>query len=189
MRKVITIAALVILVIGSSSIVPSSSYAADKIGLGIDFYRDIVRSNDNDYDQDKETNGIRLYYEHLLEQTVGIQVELGFSHYDDNYNQGSSSEYVYDKDRADLVGLLKYYFPLKGKTSVYIGGGVGLTYLKAKRDVNSYNQERETWVDLCEQAAVGVQFPLTENLNAFIEDRFISKISDGYLRVGLYINL
>lgn len=184
MRKDTVITALVIMVVASSSFVPSSLYAADKIGLGIDFYRNEKKSRyDNypdNYHRNNDSDEFRLYYEHLLEQPVGIQFELGYAH--SKYHDSDS--YDYDNDRADLVGLLKYYFPLKGETSLYIGGGVGLTYSKTKTSECS-----EAWVNLIEQAAVGVQFLLVKNISVFVEDRFLYEISDGHLRVGLYINL
>ena len=183
--KVTALAALVILMLGVSF-----SYAADKAGLGIDFYRhkDKVNSDSYSQDRDQDTNALRLYYEHLLKQVVGIQLELGYAHSSEDVNSHNSDTYSFDRDKIDLVGLLKYYFPLKGEASVYIGGGLGLTYIKDETN-DTNDQEQETWVDLIEQAAIGVQFPLTENFHAFIEDRFLNQISDGHLRVGLYFNM
>jgi len=94
-RKVTVIAALVILVVVSSAVLPSSSlYAADKIGLGIDFYRNEKKSSYDsylgNYHRDNDTDEFRLYYEHLLKQPVGIQFELGYLH--SNYHDSDSYE-------------------------------------------------------------------------------------------------
>jgi len=59
-----------------------------------------------------------------------------------------------------------------------------LTYTKTKTSEYS-----EACVNLVEQAAVGIQFPLIKNVSVFVEDRFLYTISDGHLRVGLYMSL
>lgn len=178
MRKTIAILILI-------SLVASPVYAANKIGLGIDFSKkddeeEVILEGKRTYS--KGNAGVRLYYEHVLKQFIGIQLEFGFCQYKTEYR------YDYDGKEIDLSGLFKYYFYLKGNTSVYIGGGLGLNYQKFK--LAAYQEtETDTEITLIEQAAIGIQFPLTKRLSVFVEDRFINKISDGRLRFGLYINL
>jgi len=169
------------------SLVASPVYAANKIGLGIDFSK--KEEEEGGYlgkrTYSRGTAGVRLYYEHLLTQFIGIQLEFGFCQYK------SESDYDYDENEIDLSGLFKYYYYLKGNTSLYIGGGLGLNYQKFKLAEHHefYDDEKGTSITLNEQAAIGIQFPLTKRVNVFVEDRFIDKISDGRLRFGLYINL
>ena len=177
MKKVILIVALV-------SLVSCPVYAANKLGLGIDLSMEKWKGKEDfgdNFQDDEKTYGFRLYYEHLLRQFIGIQLEFGFSRSENYYyNQ-------YNQNEFDLSGLLKYYFYLKGETSIYIGGGVGVVYREGEE--TGYYEEKIEEISIIEQATIGLQFPLTNRVSVFIEDRFIDEISDGQLRAGIYLNL
>jgi hypothetical protein len=156
-------------------------YASRRVGFGIDF--SIIDQRIDQNEEDESEVGLRLYYENIMEKSVGIQVECGFSHL--RYHRSSGySEYEYDGDSIDIAGLLKYYLPLKGLLPLYIGGGIGLHY----RRVNDGSYDRDS-IELVEQATVGLQFSFKDRFSVFIEDRFLDELSEGRLRVGFYFHL
>lgn len=190
-----------------ATIISSPLYAANKLGLGIDFSegkREYTRESQDLWRDDYEDIdiGVRLYFEHLLNQSLGIQLEFGYYQYDFKDNPNKTYDNWYDFEDYtmkiyDISSLLKYYFYSKRGVSVYIAGGLGLEYKnseKKEEEVEYFDEvykrnTKSSSTTLIEQAAIGIQFPLTKRLNVFVEDRFINEISHGQLRVGLYFNL
>jgi len=175
---------IIILILALVSLVSCPVYAANKLGLGIDLsLRKMLEEEAPLFrdERDEKAYGLRLYYEHLLRQFIGIQLEFGFSRSENYYyNQ-------YNQNEFDLSGLLKYYFYLKGETSIYIGGGVGVVYREGEE--TGYYEEKIEEISIIEQATIGLQFPLSNRVSVFIEDRFKDELSDGQLRAGIYLNL
>ncbi|MGA1875105.1 MAG: hypothetical protein ACMUIA_05830 [bacterium] len=156
-------------------------HASPRFGFGIDF-SNMDRQVDQDEEEQSEV-GLRLYYENLMEKSIGIQVECGFSHL--RYDRISGySEYDYDGEAIEIAGLLKYYLPLKGLLPLFIGGGIGLHYQR----LNDSSYERDS-IELVEQATIGLQFSFKDTFSVFIEDRFLDELSGGHLRVGFYFHL
>lgn len=199
MKKTLIVAVLLV------SFVVSPVYAASKIGFGIDFLKSEEEyESTNDYRVDFEDTdiGLRLYYEYLLKELLGIQLEFGFYKYEssdkatDNIYDTDSQDYsYYDYYKMDLSGLFKYYFYIKNDISLYLAGGLGLEYKAYKTTHEDYDgygpvyrsQIKRKTLSLIEQVSIGIQFPLFKRFSIFIEDRFRNKISDGQLRVGFYL--
>ncbi|MGA1863591.1 MAG: outer membrane beta-barrel protein [bacterium] len=199
MRKIVLAGVLVLLICFSVRPV----FAESKIGVGVDFLKSEGEDRSTvDYRSDfKDTDaGVRLYYEHLLKELLGVQLELGYYKYESSDKTSydpDSHEYSFDDYyKVDFASLFKYYFHIKGDISLYLAGGLGIEYKKyeTKYEDKDYDysevfqstMNQET-INLVEQVGIGIQFPLFKRFSIFIEDRFKNKISDGQLRVGFYL--
>ena len=90
-------------------------YAANKIGFGLNFSREEDIEEEDNYNcaEYEDSTEYRLYYEHLLRQPLGIQLELGLTDIEYDYKNDCHGYDTQSYEKIDFSVLLKYYFYLK----------------------------------------------------------------------------